>query len=1565
MYYARIIFVSFLAVVAFNLGAQNLNYKYRGVTYTSHEDAFDALRNFRGDTGQFYELYNTTTANNITNYIYAVRLYPIADDHLAWQPHPGFPVPGGGVTAPCEFQGDAVPGFENHCNSLQEYIDKQTLTLANISGNCGVPTPIVEQRPGLYYTNVSLNPEIRNYYATASTPAASIAEIINYTGRYTKLWQDDCEPNDYIELEPVQNCLPGECLPSRTILESRVGICPVGLTLVLSAQNNYFGNGATPKYPDICGSSQLETIQVIPSSTSITDTPVVQQCSDQVGNPCNVVNGDKSISEAVFEIPGLNFKLSYHSISEMPSYSMLGRGWRHNFDSIIMDNGVSPWSKTIVLPNGKIAIFTIDPNDSNVYYPQFKSGEILKRKDSNTYLYQMGDGREFEYTKNSNGSRYFLTAIINLHDGGRIDVERDNNYIVKSINLNTGRKIDFGYDGQKLINVSQGALSLAVFSYTDISPVEKKLDSIQYADGKTRSYLYADNDFPYHVTTIVDENTDQYATYSYDDFGKVEVSEHANGAGRVSLNYGVGQTTVTMPLGSTRIYNVSKPSSAQLLRTDSIIEDGLTTTYTYSSDQAWLPETQTDRNSNQSLYGYDEWNRVESQTDGFGTPEASTVETDWNDVYNRPDEIRYRNLALVVTKQVNFAYNLRGQVLTRTVTDPGTSNTRVTTYTYFESPSESELIGRINTIDGPRMLVNDVTTFTYYTVDSTSGDYLVGDLHTVTNAEGHITEYLKYDAAGRPLEIEDSNNVVTVLTYHPRGWLTSTATVGETINYAYDDVGNLERITQQDGSFIDYGYDAAHRLTDINDSMGNSVTYTLDIAGNRTAEEYKDPLTTIRRSLSRVYDQLGRLDMLLDSANVPTDFDYDDNGNQTEIDDPVGRISRYEYDALDRLVKAIDAVLTVDERDTVYDYDHRHNLISVTDPLGHITTYTYDGLEDLKELNSPGTGITQYQYDSAGNRIQQVDARGVVTDYTYDKLNRLKTIEYPSDTSFDVTFTYDVGGNGKGRLTGMTDLSGGTSWAYDELGRITSKTQTVGGVSFTLQYTYNSSGQLATMVYPSGKQLVYAYNLASQLVSIQFGDPGNEISVVNNVTYLPFGPVSNIDYGGSVTDQQRLYDQDYDTAGFSGALQRTYTTNAAGEITNIAPNSGAQWEYDYDNLARLSGAESPPGQTSGFWNYDENGNLTANAAMSYTIDTNSNRISGGFQLFYNYDAMGNTTGITQGGIGVKSMTYGPNQRLVNITNTDTNLEGDYIHNGRGERVSKTVSPLAFGGGLPVTTLFVYGQNGELLGEYDANGNLVAEYHWLGNLLVGLNKGGDLNRVYTDHLGTPRAVVDKSGDAIWEWDSLSRPHGYSYADEDPDNNNVNLILNLRFPGQYYDLESGFFYNYYRNYDPETGRYIESDPIGLTGGMNTYLYVNANPNSFIDPYGQQVAVPLPLPGLGVGAGASASAAGPVAAAGALGIGIGTLIHSTFETQIADIVDSIAEFCLPECNPPKGTVCYIIDFVPPSKPHYPIPGSHYHLWVVNQNPKTGECFWNKLGVSRAAPPGAIPCAFERPSR
>ena len=205
--------------------------------------------------------------------------------------------------------------------------------------------------------------------------------------------------------------------------------------------------------------------------------------------------------------------------------------------------------------------------------------------------------------------------------------------------------------------------------------------------------------------------------------------------------------------------------------------------------------------------------------------------------------------------------------------------------------------------------------------------------------------------------------------------------------------------------------------------------------------------------------------------------------------------------------------------------------------------------------------------------------------------------------------------------------------------------------------------------------------------------------------------------------------------------------------------------------------------------------------------------------------------------GTRVFEYDSTGRIKRLT--ALGVTTTYEYNGLGERTVKIVGTAA-----PIH--YVYDPAGHLIGEYDELGEPLKEYAWLGDVPVALKRysytGGqqssELFAIEVDHLGTPRLVSDALLRERWRWDST--PFGDVVPDSDPAGVG-SLTLNLRFPGQYYDAESGLHYNYFRTYIPATGRYVESDPIGLAGGINTYGYVGGNLLSAVDPDGRY-AVPL---------------------------------------------------------------------------------------------------------------------------
>ncbi len=174
----------------------------------------------------------------------------------------------------------------------------------------------------------------------------------------------------------------------------------------------------------------------------------------------------------------------------------------------------------------------------------------------------------------------------------------------------------------------------------------------------------------------------------------------------------------------------------------------------------------------------------------------------------------------------------------------------------------------------------------------------------------------------------------------------------------------------------------------------------------------------------------------------------------------------------------------------------------------------------------------------------------------------------------------------------------------------------------------------------------------------------------------------------------------------------------------------------------------------------------------------------------------------------------------------------YLYNAMGQRVAKTVNG--------VTTLYVYDIYGQLIAELDSNGNTLREYIYFDGQVIAHveSSGGNYDGVHYvlhDHLGRPIRVLRDPTDPNNPSETLWAMETEAFGEETGTFQLAGFSHNKRFPGQYYDQETGLSYNYYRDYDPSIGRYIQSDPIGLQGGINLYTYAAVNPSNVIDFWG----------------------------------------------------------------------------------------------------------------------------------
>ncbi|UOD27739.1 RHS repeat protein [Massilia violaceinigra] len=1013
----------------------------------------------------------------------------------------------------------------------------------------------------------------------------------------------------------------------------------------------------------------------------------------------------------------------------------------------------------------------------------------------------------------------------------------------------------------------------------------------------SRAYHYEDPNDRFLLTGITDEHDKRFATYAYDVNGQAVLSEHAGGAQRYTFAYPSRTSRiVTDPLGSSRniaiaydFNNKSQITAESQPAGAGCAASAKASTYTENGDV----ESRTDFNGNKTCFISDPIRGTElarmtglakdaacpASIDSAMPAGARKTSTRWHPDWplaisvaapGRTDTKFYNGQRDASGKVVEcaggavlpngkpIAVVCRASVQATSDTNGGLGFAAVGTGPVQEWRYTYNGTGQMLTSSGPADAngKTETTSMTYYA--DTTASHAPGDLASVRNSVGEVTIYLEYSEDGLPTKIQRPNGQMVGLEYGARQRLVSSTVrtisgQAETMRYEYDIAGQLIRTTAPDGSALEYTYDDAHRMTGLRDRAGNSINFTLDAMGNVVRQEMKDPNGKLVAQTTRAFDALSRLQREQRSATDPgARFEYDAVGNLTSSTDSMGRVSKGTYDTFNRLIQqALPAADAMGKPATIdYAYTPQDQLASVLDPRRLQTRYVFNGLGQQTTLISPDTGTTSTQFDGAGNVISNVDAAGRKTAYRYDAAGRVTGI----GTS---TFEYGAAGTpAAGRITAMTDEAGKTVYVYDSMGRLLRKEQTNGAASrrFVTAYTYGSEGSAighaTSMTYPSGNRIDVTYDGNGKPSSLGLTRPNAaRTTILSDITYQPFGAARSWLWGNHNAGSPNKYERQFDienrqvsyplgNAAAGGAL-RTLSYDDAGRIVSSTHKGGTPGKLDqryyYDGRDRLVGFDSAMGGQS--FEYDANGNRTRlkigpNSYLN-TIDPGSNRLtstSGPVPAKRNtYDATGNL--ISDGTI---RYVYGNNGRLSSTTGIN-GASTQNRYNGLGQRAIKSDVAGA-------STYFVYNEAGQMVGEYNSAGTPIQETIYLEGMPVAVIKprasAAEENAyyVYADHLATPRVITRASDNKmVWRWDGAN-PFGEDQPDENP-NRVGNFAYNLRFPGQYYDRETNLHYNYFRDYDPQTGRYVQSDPMGLQGGINTYGYVEANPLRKTDPSGLQ--------------------------------------------------------------------------------------------------------------------------------
>jgi YD repeat-containing protein len=1081
-------------------------------------------------------------------------------------------------------------------------------------------------------------------------------------------------------------------------------ITPMGPVWHYSQTTLYCADGSVARAFEGCPSGNPPpSIECPPKPPEVCDDGGVPRTE----NPILLADGTKYKAFRDYQSGGaepLGFTRYYNS--RWQRASSLGAGWTTNFDSWI-DNA---WTKaTVALADGGRITF----DKLNGWKPPSDIGATIYAPDSSTLALRTEDEtvRTYETVPNTNGLRFRLVSI-RKRSGYEQTLTYDADGKLATVTDTHGRTLQFAWDDTVLDSVTVPGEVVFGFSYQRDSIEGRVIPGTERLVGVTRSrpdgteatsvtYLYEDPANRTALTGIIDENGARAATWGYGPYARATLSERAGGADRTTVSYddAARTRTVTNALGLQDTYSFAfREGRNKLIRVDraaTLDVPAASRSLTYNANG--LVASRSDWTGSLTTYAYNSRGLQTSRTEAAGTSAARTITTEWHPTFRLPTKI------VAPGRTTDMSYDGSGRLTQRSVTDttglsaPGED---VRTWTYAYTPE-----GLLDTLDGPRTDVADVTDYDYDPAGNPTG---------VTNALGHQTRITAHDGRGLPLTVIDPNGITTDLAYDIAGRLLSRRVdpgPNEAVTtFGYDPAGNLTSVAPPDGQTLTYVYDPARRLTEVHNDLGEKIVYTLDAEGNREKEETFSATGALQRTQSRVFDELGRLLRDIGAAGQTTAYAYDSNGNLASATDPVGAVTQHAYDALNRLIATTDHL----QGETNYAYDARDNLVGVDDPRGVVTTYRRNGFGEVVALESPDSGVTVTRYDPAGNPTRREDAAGAVTQYAYDALNRVTAKTFPGDPALDVTYGYDdltPGRHGIGRPTRVDEATGWAELSYDARGNVTLERRNIGGIAYDTAYAYDLADRLVETTYPSGRIVTYERDALGRVsaVTTRADELAPEVTLAGNIAYKPFGPLVALDYGnGQALDL--AYDLDYhltdlDTSdGFTPVQDLAYGYDPAGNVTGIADNLdlARDQSFVYDALHRLTQASGLYGQID--YGYDATGNRESRTVSNgtsltetYFNDLLSNRLesldrSDATSRAFAYNQRGDTVRDARPDGAVTDLAYDAAGRLAAAARDGAAL-ANYRFNARGERVAKVA------GGRRTHSL--YDTRGQLLAEYDA------------------------------------------------------------------------------------------------------------------------------------------------------------------------------------------------------------------------------------------------------------------------
>ncbi|MFJ5292378.1 DUF6531 domain-containing protein [Streptomyces sp. NPDC088348] len=725
-------------------------------------------------------------------------------------------------------------------------------------------------------------------------------------------------------------------------------------------------------------------------------------------------------------------------------------------------------------------------------------------------------------------------------------------------------------------------------------------------------------------------------------------------------------------------------------------------------------------------------------------------------------------------------------------------------------------------------------------------------LVSVTDPLGHTTRFA-YDVHGRVVAVVRPDGHEARSEYNELGLPTTVPGPGGAVWYQqYDKRGNRTVITDPAGAVTRFSYDAKGYLESVTDSLGYRTLVRCNSAG--LPIHITDPLGAITRYRR---DNFGRTVASTDPLGADTHLEwtvegklarriapdesaeswaYDGEGNCTVYTDPMGAESRFEYSQFDLLTARTgpDGARYAFNYDTEqrmtrvsgpqqltwdYAYDEAGSLISETDFDDRTLTYCYDPAGRLAARTSEALRqVVRYERDALGQVILK-DADGLITTYAYDLTGQLIGATGP-----DASLTLER--DAVGLLKSETVNGRTTTYTYDALGRRISRTTPTG---VTSTWSYDAAGRCAALTSSSGHAITFTHDPAGRELTRLFGGSVTMANSFDNMSRLTAQTVT--DNVSSIQRRSYRYRADSSLTGLDDQLNgaRQFELDAAGRVTVV---QGFQWteRYAYDTAGN---------QTDGHWPPTHPGH-EATGQRTYS----GTRITHAGNVRYEHDARGRITLRRKARLSrrpdIWRYEWDPEDRLTSVI-TPNGTRWRYRYDPLGRRTVKQ-RLMTDGESVDEQTEFVW--DGTTLCEETTTATELPDPVTLTWDHQGLCPITQTERVaaadapqeeidcrffaiVTNLAGAPVELLDEFGGIAWRmratlWGSTT------WASDNT------AYTPLRFPGQYFDPETGLHYNYFRHYDPETARYLTSDPLGLEPAPNPVAYVE-NPHTTVDPLG----------------------------------------------------------------------------------------------------------------------------------